>query len=84
MAGCPKKDVCTLLTDKTFQKMPGLLQRFRQNFCDSDFALCARYQVAKECGDAFVPDPMLPTQIDWARQIIQEEKAAHSPPKSES
>lgn len=84
MADCPKKDVCTLLTDKTFQKMPGLLQRFRQNFCDSEFALCARYQVAAECGDAVIPEPMLPTQIDWARQLILESKTANIPPKSDS
>lgn len=74
MAGCPKKDVCFLLTDKTFQKMPALLQRFRKNFCEGDFSLCARYKVAAACADAAVPASMLPTQIDWALQIIQEGK----------
>ncbi len=74
MAGCPKKDACSLLTDKTFQKMPGLLQRFRKNFCEGDFTLCARYKVAAACADDVVPESMLPTQIDWALQIIQEEK----------
>jgi hypothetical protein len=82
MAGCPKKEVCTLLTDKSFQKMPGLLQRFRQNYCDDEFSLCARYKVAAACGDHLVPETMLPTQIDWAMQIIQEESpASNSLPK---
>jgi hypothetical protein len=41
---------------------------------------CARYQIASTLGDPFVPSLMLPSQIEWAQQILKDNTPAFTTP----
>ncbi len=76
MAQCPYRESCAFMRDEMFCKMRGLIQRFQQTYCQDNFSACARYKVASVLGEAYVPQPMIPSQGDWAAQIIEDQKAA--------
>ena len=82
MAHCPVIKECTFLTDETFLQMHGLIQRFQQSYCRENFAGCARYIVASTLSESAVPPMMIPTQIEWARQIINEAANSRSVKKT--
>lgn len=74
MAQCPFLENCAFMHDETFRQMHGLIQRFQQAYCQDDYSSCARHQIASVLGESFVPSPMIPTQVDWAQQIIRDSK----------
>jgi hypothetical protein len=73
MAHCPLFERCAFLKDDTFRKMQGLIHRFQETYCHDNFSGCARYKIASVLGESFVPAPMMPTQIDWARQVLSDQ-----------
>lgn len=73
------KKACSLIEQCQFliqneENMPKLRNLFRERYCLGSFDQCARYQVGISTGLKNVPEFMLPTQNEWACQIIQEIK----------
>ncbi|HPY77177.1 MAG TPA: hypothetical protein PLQ45_04980 [Anaerohalosphaeraceae bacterium] len=56
--------------------MPKLTTLLRKKYCRGQFEQCARYQVFISLGSQRVPAYMLPSQTEWAEQIIKEQKSA--------
>ena len=69
---CPFMDQCRFLRENR-TKMPELIARIMDTYCTkSACCRCARFRIAQSLGLHAVPPLMLPDQIDWARQIVQE------------
>jgi len=69
---CPFLGQCAFI-DQNQEKMPELVSRLRDKYCTKEsHCECARFQIYELPGDHTVPPLMLPDQIDWARQIIEE------------
>lgn len=78
MKSCAYIEQCKNLSDKHGLQMPKLASIFRERYCMDQFDQCARYRVAAVLGPMQIPDFMLPSQIEWAAQIIQEKKSESS------
>ena len=74
MARCQFADSCAFLQDDVFRQMRGLIQRFQHSYCHDNFSGCARYKIASTLGESYVPSPMIPSQLEWAEQILKEHK----------
>lgn len=72
MEHCEFYECCELFTDENATHMPKLAKMFRERYCTDNFDQCARYQVAVQAGRQYVPTYMLPTQTEWAQQIVKE------------
>jgi hypothetical protein len=69
---CPFLDQCDFIHENA-TKTPELIRRIQSHYCTkTDYCRCARFQLCKLLGADAVPPLMLPEQIDWARQIIEE------------
>ena len=69
---CPLLDQCDLIHENATKK-PELIRRIQSHYCTKTaHCQCARFQVHQSRGSAAVPPLMLPEQIDWAQQIIEE------------
>lgn len=71
---CSLIEQCQFLIQNE-ESMPKLRNLFRERYCLGSFDQCARYQVGISTGLKNVPEYMLPTQNEWACQVIQERKA---------
>jgi len=70
---CPFLDECAFIHNNR-AKMPELVNRIYERYCTKTASHeCARYRVYQTLGAKDVPPLMLPDQIDWARQIIEED-----------
>lgn len=74
MKSCDFYEICELFNQERASNMPRLVSMFKVRYCQGDPSQCARYKVSKEIGRQHVPEFMLPTQIEWAQQIIKEQK----------
>lgn len=69
---CPFNNQCVLINQNQ-SKMPGLIHRVQENYCTLKSCFkCARFCVYRALGIDAVPELMLPTQTEWAKQIIEE------------
>lgn len=76
MAYCPRIEKCAFLKEEIYQNMKRLLQQYQNTYCQDRFTDCACYKIATTLGDQFVPSLMMPSQIEWAEQILKENAAA--------
>ena len=54
-------------------KMPELVNRIQDHYCSkAAYCQCARFRIYQSLGTAATPPLMLPEQIEWSRQIIEE------------
>ena len=69
---CPCLNECTFVCSNQ-ANMPELVQRIKDRYCtNSAWGECARYRVYQSLGAREVPPLMLPDQVNWARQVIEE------------
>ena len=74
MRHCDFYERCKLFHDSDSCTMPKLANMFKERYCLGHSNECARCRVASAIGIQHVPEFMLPSQIDWADQIIKEHK----------
>lgn len=73
-----KTTVCSFLGECAFIRenqttMPKLVARTKHNYClQPAYCWCARFKVGRTLGIGAVPPLMLPGQLNWARQVIEE------------
>lgn len=75
---CMFVDQCQFLIQNQ-DNMPKLRNLFRERYCFGPFEQCARYQVGSAVGFKNVPEYMLPSQNEWARQVIEDFHAIKMP-----
>lgn len=76
MKSCKYLGSCGILADGNGASMPKMRSLFRERYCLNNAGQCARFRIAEAVGFAQVPEFMLPSQIEWADQIINEQKSA--------
>jgi hypothetical protein len=74
MQRCEYFEICSLFTVDAIAKCEKTQERFRETFCISSNCNCARKMVHSKLGMDYVPALMLPSQLDWARQILSDNK----------
>lgn len=69
MVKCNNADKCTFFED-SYIDMPVTAIIYKSQYCDLDFAQCARNITAAKLGPEQVPPDLLPCQNTRARMII--------------
>ena len=54
------------------ENMPTLSEKYKRDYCLSDFEKCARYMVFKTLGKPKVPNNLFPNMQEKATKIISE------------
>ncbi len=72
MDKCEFADVCDYFNCRVFEEIPELLDRRKQEYCNTNYQKCARYRIAVEVGANHCPQHLLPHQSDKADSIIRE------------
>ena len=68
---CPFLSQCDFIRENE-AKMPELIHRIQSEYCTKALSRCARFRVRQALGPDALPPLLLPDQLDWARQIIEE------------
>ncbi|MFZ9023344.1 MAG: hypothetical protein ACO3BO_01210 [Anaerohalosphaeraceae bacterium] len=69
---CALMDTCAFLRENR-TTMPELVERIQDTYCTKPArSECARFKIAQSVGTEKVPPLMLPEQVEWAQQIIEE------------
>ena len=71
---CSHVRSCNLIQDN-ISRMPNLIQRIQDYYCDWESLRCARRWIYDTLGKTSVPPLLLPNQWEWARQIAMEIEA---------
>ena len=74
MPECECLKGCPYFNSAIFKEMDVMLELRQQKYCRGDNSLCARYMVFKVLGKEHVPENLLPTQVERAKEIIEEKK----------
>lgn len=77
METCEFLNVCRFFNSKDTEGCTLLKERLKNAFCQGCFTDCARYAIAITIGLESVPVLMIPTQKEWAEQILLENKSIH-------
>lgn len=71
MAECSKLGKCSYCAEN-LARMPLTAKLVEHNYCHNLVEECARYQLFKSLGDAFVPADLPPSDTDRAMAIIRD------------
>lgn len=74
MEKCQFIEECSFFKEETISQMPNLIDRFQKEYCHGNFSECARYRISAGLGLTYVPNLMMPTQLEWAELIFKEER----------
>ncbi len=72
MANCECLEGCSYFNTTPVRDIEGMLELRKQKYCFGDNSLCARYRVYQALGPGCVPKDLLPSQIDQARELIEQ------------
>jgi len=68
---CKNIPGCGFYNDK-FEVIPSNAEELKRDFCEGEFANCARFIVGKTCGKENVPKTLFPDMLEKANLIIQD------------
>lgn len=71
MNECERMDRCRYFIEH-LKDLEAIQEMWKRKFCQGDKNQCARYMVLKALGPDQVPDYLVPTQVDIAKEIIGE------------
>jgi hypothetical protein len=71
MENCSFLSGCPFYNDKMENK-PALASMYKKNYCEGNYADCARWKIATTVGRPAVPADLFPNQHDRAELILQE------------
>jgi hypothetical protein len=69
LSDCPVIKRCTFFDDQ-MSDMPGMAKLIQVQYCQNDFANCARFVISSELGMGAVPGAIFPGHLDKARRIL--------------
>jgi hypothetical protein len=70
MAKCELIETCIFFNDQ-MANMPSTAAVYKANYCEKDFAACARHKIVQALGRGTVPTDLFPNQTERAEQIIK-------------
>jgi len=71
MSGCERLDKCPIVNDSK-NGTAADFEKIKEKYCTDNYANCARYMVLTSVGGDFVPNDLLPEQVEKAKEIIAE------------
>ncbi|MFC2155629.1 hypothetical protein ACFLRB_03965 [Acidobacteriota bacterium] len=71
MLGCERLDKCPMMNDSKIGT-PSDFEKVKEKYCTDNYENCARYMVLSAVGGDFVPNDLLPEQVEKAKEIIAE------------
>jgi hypothetical protein len=74
MANCPLIEDCVFFNDEMLDKPNLVSKSFKQRFCQSSNANCARWRVYGALGSEFIPRDLYPNQEDKVNDILEGHK----------
>jgi hypothetical protein len=66
---CEKLATCLFFNDQ-LEKMPGVAELLKAQYCRGAFDQCARFRVAAKFGAAYVPQDLYPNQAARADDML--------------
>ncbi|MBR5485359.1 MAG: hypothetical protein IKV41_02485 [Oscillospiraceae bacterium] len=73
MATCEKLSKCPFYQGQMSMES-GLGKMYKQKYCESDKASCARYMIASTLGPEFVTNNIYPNMTELAKSMIAKNK----------
>jgi hypothetical protein len=70
MAGCERLLKCSIVNDPTEGAVS--VELVKEKYCNNNYSACARYMVLESVGGDFVPNDLMPEQVERAKEIIEE------------
>ena len=83
METCRYLDNCAFFNAPSTQGIQILTDQLKKDYCRGRFDTCARFQVASQLGKEYVPQLMLPTQLQWAEKIFHRHEEVSSEPQAQ-
>ncbi len=72
---CDQREKCPLFNGR-LALMPGLVDLYKQQFCENDCESCARLRVRRALGPGTVPENLYPPQKHKALELIEQARKA--------
>ena len=63
---------CPYFKSDILKEMDVILELRQQKYCRGDNSICAQYMVFKALGREHVPKTLLPSQVEKAKEIIEQ------------
>lgn len=70
MAGCERLLRCLIVNDS--KEDSASVEMVKEKYCNNNYSACARYMVLKSVGGDFVPNDLMPEQVERVKKIIKE------------
>ena len=74
MPDCECLKDCLYFKSAIFDEIDGMREIRQQKYCKGDNSTCARYMIFKALGKEYVPKNLLPSQVEKAKEIIEQNK----------
>lgn len=71
MAGCERLEKCPIVNDAASASTADF-EKIKTKYCYNNYSECARFMVLTAVGGDFVPNDLLPVQVEKAKEIIEE------------
>lgn len=71
MAVCERLSACPVVNDSK-NGSAAHAEKIKEKYCNKDYEKCARYMVLKSIGGDFIPNDLLPEEVERAKEIIDE------------
>lgn len=78
MNKCTFISECSFFKEEAISRMPNLMGKVQTEYCHDKFSQCARYRISAALGLSYVPNLMMPAQLEWAELILKEERPVTS------
>ena len=70
MAGCERLLNCPIVNDPKEGTVSA--EKVKEKYCNNNYSACARYMVLKSVGADFIPNDLMPDQVERAKETIEE------------
>ncbi|MCK5058951.1 MAG: hypothetical protein KAT34_20055 [Candidatus Aminicenantes bacterium] len=71
MSGCERLEKCPIVNNSK-NGAASDFEKIKEKYCYNNYSKCARYMVLTSVGGDFVPNDLLPEQVEEAKEIIAE------------
>lgn len=78
MPDCECMGDCPYFNSDILKEMDVIRELRQQKYCRGDNSICARYMVFKALGKEHVPANLLPTQVEKAKEIINQKNPEYN------
>ena len=71
MPNCECLSDCPYFQTNMLREVEAIAEMRRRKYCRGDYTMCARYMVFKALGRENVPQDLLPSEVQRAKELIE-------------